>query len=192
MCVSLSLSVCVSLSHILFVSLSLSFSLSLILSVSVSHSLCLSLPLSLSLSFFLSVCLSVSFYFCLPRSLISSSLKGNDDEDDDGSHHDVPVSKGIGYLILGGVLIIAFSGMFIEAVVELAYSLEVSSIMLAFFLAPIASEAPEILESISLSRKGHSQSINIAFSNLIGGTLSKTTLLCGVRQRNREAERQRE
>ena len=44
-----------------------------------------------------------------------------------------------------------------------------------------ASEAPEILESISLSRKGNSQNINIAFSNLVGGTITKTTLLCGVR-----------
>jgi len=51
---------------------------------------------------------------------------------------------------------------------------------LAFFLAPIASEAPEILESISLSRKGNPQSINVAFSNLVGGTLSKTTLLCAI------------
>jgi Ca2+/Na+ antiporter len=57
---------------------------------------------------------------------------------------------------------------------------QVSPTLLAFFLAPIASEAPEILESISLSRKGHPQSINVAFSNLVGGTLSKTTLLCAV------------
>lgn len=55
-----------------------------------------------------------------------------------------------------------------------------SPTLLAFFLAPIASEAPEILESISLSRKGNPQSINVAFSNLVGGTLSKTTLLCAV------------
>jgi len=39
---------------------------------------------------------------------------------------------------------------------------------------------PEILESISLSRKGHRQSINVAVSNLMGGTITKTTLLCGI------------
>jgi Ca2+/Na+ antiporter len=56
----------------------------------------------------------------------------------------------------------------------------VNAILLAFFLAPIASEMPEILESISLSRKGNTQNINIAYSNLVGGTITKTTLLLGV------------
>ena len=55
--------------------------------------------------------------------------------------------------------------------------------VLAFFLAPIASEAPEILESVTLSMRGKTQNINIALSNLIGGTISKTTLLLGVRKK---------
>ena len=58
--------------------------------------------------------------------------------------------------------------------------LDVNPVLLAFFLAPVASEMPEILESISLSRRGRTQSINIAFSNLVGGTMTKTTLLCSV------------
>ncbi len=90
------------------------------------------------------------------------------------------ILKGVLYLVSGGSLIIFFSSPFINAVVEAAALLKVNPILLAFFLAPIASEAPEILESISLSRKGNSQSINIAYSNLIGGTITKTTLLCGV------------
>lgn len=73
-----------------------------------------------------------------------------------------------------------FSSPFIDSVVNAASYLQVNPILLAFFLAPIASEAPEILESISLSRKGNSQNINIAYSNLIGGTITKTSLLCGV------------
>jgi Ca2+/Na+ antiporter len=47
---------------------------------------------------------------------------------------------------------------------------------------------PEILESISLSRKGKIQNINIAVSNLMGGTITKTTLLCGVWFREEEEE----
>jgi len=93
---------------------------------------------------------------------------------------DVPVSKGIGYLVVGGTLIVLCSSPFINCVVSFASYLKVNPILLAFFLAPIASEAPEILESISLSRKGNQQSINIAFSNLIGGTITKTTLLSGI------------
>ena len=39
---------------------------------------------------------------------------------------------------------------------------------------------PEILEAVSLSRRGHVQAINVAFSNLIGGTITKTTLMVGL------------
>jgi len=91
-----------------------------------------------------------------------------------------PLWKGISYLVLGGALIIIFSEPFIEAVVEISEVARVNPILLAFFFAPIASEMPEILESISLSRKGHRQSINVAVSNLVGGTITKTTLLCGI------------
>jgi cation:H+ antiporter len=93
---------------------------------------------------------------------------------------DVSTLKGVGYLITGGVLIVVFSSPFINSVVQAASILDVNPILLAFFLAPVASEAPEILESISLSRKGNSQSINIAYSNLVGGTITKTTLLVGI------------
>eukprot|EP00026_Physarum_polycephalum_P010782 Phypoly_transcript_10962.p1 GENE.Phypoly_transcript_10962~~Phypoly_transcript_10962.p1 ORF type:complete len:346 (+),score=47.27 Phypoly_transcript_10962:200-1237(+) len=93
---------------------------------------------------------------------------------------DVPVYKGVMYLAVGGTFIFAFSKPFIVCVVEAASSLHVNPILLAFFLAPIASEMPEILESVSLARKGNSQNINIAMSNLVGGTMSKTTLLCGI------------
>lgn len=91
-----------------------------------------------------------------------------------------PLWHGIAYLTVGGALIYMFSEPFINAVVQAGHLMEINPIVLAFFFAPIASEAPEILESISLSRKGKIQNINIAFSNLVGGTISKTTLLCGI------------
>jgi len=90
------------------------------------------------------------------------------------------VSKGVAFLVCGGTMILCFSSPFINSVVEIASLWKVNPILLAFFLAPIASEAPEILESISLSRKGNAQSINIAYSNLVGGTVTKTTLLVGI------------
>jgi len=103
-------------------------------------------------------------------------LEGVQDEEE----HDEPIYKGILYLVCGGLLIFACSRPFIFSVVSAASTFKVNPILLAFFLAPIASEMPEILESISLSRKGNMQNINIAFSNLIGGTITKTTLLCGI------------
>jgi cation:H+ antiporter len=93
---------------------------------------------------------------------------------------DVPIYKGILYLAIGGILIFGFSRPFIMCVGKAASALNVNPILLAFFLAPIASEMPEILESVSLARKGNTQNINIAMSNLVGGTMSKTTLLCGI------------
>jgi len=98
-----------------------------------------------------------------------------EEEEEEGS-----AFKGFAFLVAGGSLIILFSSPFIHSVVEVASIWKINPILLAFFLAPVASEAPEILESISLSRKGHIQAINIAYSNLVGGTITKTTLLCGI------------
>jgi len=126
-------------------------------------------------------------FYCM---FLFYSLRHKDEEevkeDEETGHieeeeeEEVSVTKGIMYLVVGAVLIFAFSSPFINSVVAFATHLKVNPILLAFFLAPIASEAPEILESISLSRKGNMQSINVAFSNLIGGTITKTTILCGI------------
>ena len=105
-------------------------------------------------------------------------LVGEPDDDDD--EEEESVLKGALYLLAGGILIVLFSSPFITSVVEVATFWNFSPTLLAFFLAPVASEAPEILESISLSRKGNVQNINIAISNMVGGTITKTTLLCGV------------
>lgn len=113
-----------------------------------------------------------------------SRLPGGDHSDDedesDDEEEDRPVWKGISFLAVGGILIFVFSEPFINAVSSLAVTMDVNPTLLAFFLAPVASEMPEILESISLSRKGNLTNINIAFSNLIGGTITKTTLLMGI------------
>lgn len=109
-------------------------------------------------------------------------INGTDrrDLEEDGDEQEHPTWKGFLYLAIGGFLIYFCSAPFIELVVQVGHALHIHTIVLAFFLAPIASEAPEILESISLSRKGKAQNINIAFSNLVGGTISKTTLFVGV------------
>jgi Ca2+/Na+ antiporter len=101
---------------------------------------------------------------------------------DEFAHDGAPASLayGCGLLLLGALLIVGFSTPFIDAVAATAERFEINSVLLAFFLAPVASEMPEILESVSLSRRGRTVSINIAFSNLVGGTITKTTLLCSV------------
>ncbi|KAG2375107.1 hypothetical protein C9374_010111 [Naegleria lovaniensis] len=105
---------------------------------------------------------------------------GHHEEHEDEEEEEQPTYKGVLYLVVGGVLIYVFSDPFIQSVVLIGKSLGITPLTLAFFFAPIASEAPEILESISLSRQGKLQNINIAFSNLVGGTISKTTLLTGI------------
>jgi len=119
------------------------------------------------------------------RLMPGEPLKDHDIEegipDESSSEKELPpTSKGVAYLVLGGVLIGYFSEPFITAIVEIASQAKVNPILLAFFLAPVASEMPEILESISLSRKGKLQNINIAIANLAGGTITKTTLLSGI------------
>ena len=109
-----------------------------------------------------------------------SSEDEDGDEDDDEEPDDVAVFKAFGMLFVGGLLIFLFSSPFITSVVTIAEQLNMSPTMLAFLLAPVASEAPEILESITLARKGTVGAVNVAYSNLIGGTVTKTTLLTGL------------
>jgi len=128
----------------------------------------------------------IGYYFMFLFYSLRNKAGEASQEDEESGHvdeeieEDVPIRKGVIYLVVGAALIFMFSSPFINSVVAFASHLQVNPILLAFFLAPIASEAPEILESISLSRKGNSQSINIAFSNLIGGTITKTSVLCGI------------
>jgi len=104
----------------------------------------------------------------------------NTGQPEEHEEKEIPIVKGWGFLVIGGFLIFFFSKPFIQSVEYMAEILQVTPILMAFFLAPVASEAPEILESISLSRKGSTQNINIAYSNLVGGTITKTTLLMGI------------
>lgn len=106
--------------------------------------------------------------------------EGKTFNDSESSEAEQSTMKGVLFLVLGGGLIFMFSEIFIVSVVGIATKAQVNPMLLAFFLAPIASEMPEILESISLSRKGKLQNINIAISNLMGGTITKTTLLSGI------------
>eukprot|EP01112_Ceratiomyxa_fruticulosa_P011669 TRINITY_DN318_c0_g1_i1.p1 TRINITY_DN318_c0_g1~~TRINITY_DN318_c0_g1_i1.p1 ORF type:complete len:347 (-),score=52.66 TRINITY_DN318_c0_g1_i1:143-1183(-) len=130
----------------------------------------------------------VIFYLGFIAHSLQSQVPDVEKEDDlevgekheEEDEHEEPTYKGVGYLIVGGVTIFLCSKPFINSVVDAASSLKVNPILLAFFLAPVASEMPEILESISLSRKGNIQNINIAYSNLVGGTITKTTLLTGI------------
>jgi cation:H+ antiporter len=154
----------------------------LILGVSLLNTIAIALT---GFNFLLGVVGVVYYFFFIVYSLSNKlpDLADKENEDLEGAQeeeHDTPMYKGVIYLVVGGVLIFTFSRPFIFAVVSAASTLRVNPILLAFFLAPIASEMPEILESISLSRKGNTQNINIAFSNLIGGTITKTTLLCGI------------
>lgn len=113
-----------------------------------------------------------------------SNVKDHVDSDSESEEEidksSILIGRGIFYLFLGGFLIMIFSEPFIVSISEIAISMKINPTLLAFFLAPVASEMPEILESISLSLKGNSNNINIAISNLIGGTITKTTLLMAV------------
>lgn len=103
-----------------------------------------------------------------------------DDDEDEQEEHEQPLTKGILFLLVGGILIWLFSEPFISVVSQIGADSGISPLVIAFFCGPIASEAPEILEALSLARKGKSQNINIGISNLVGGTMSKTTLLVSL------------
>ena len=111
--------------------------------------------------------------------------KGESDEEEDNheltdDEKRVYLRKGTLYLIVGASLIALFSDGMVDSLSEAAHAVGVNPGVAAFFVAPIASEAPEILGAIGMSYKGRAKLVTIALSNLIGGTVAKVTILLAV------------
>eukprot|EP01133_Synstelium_polycarpum_P013218 gene13218-15529_t len=95
----------------------------------------------------------VAFYLAFIAYSLTNKLPEDEKEDDlevgleeEEEEHEEPLAKGVGLLFLGGSIICFFSKPFIDSIVTMATEMNVNPILLAFFLAPIASEMPEILE----------------------------------------------
>ena len=97
----------------------------------------------------------------------------------EGGHRSA-VYKGTFMLTLGAILIALFSDDLVTGLAKISADAGLDPLVVAFFVAPLASEAPEILGAVAMSRKGSTKMVGIALSNLVGGTVAKVSILLGI------------
>lgn len=87
--------------------------------------------------------------------------------------------KGIIFLIVGAVIIIFISDLFVDAMINLAKFLNVSPVTIAIILGPLASEMPEKITAwVTVIRNGKLAQISV--SNFLGSIVNHNSLLLGT------------
>ncbi len=101
-----------------------------------------------------------------------------------GKKHDVRLPrkrfiKGLGYLLVGGVITIAVAERFVETMISLARYFGISPVTIAIIIGPIASELPEKLTAfITVMRNAKLAEISVA--NFIGSKVNHNSVLLGT------------
>jgi len=117
--------------------------------------------------------------------------KGDDEEDGEDIPEDLlslPFEeqqrsiwfRAIWRMLLGTTLVILFSDPMVDCFTEIGDRIGVRPFYVAFVLAPIASNASEIVASFKYAAKKTTQSINISMATLLGAAIMNNTLVFGV------------
>lgn len=83
-------------------------------------------------------------------------------------------------MILGTILVVLFSDPMIDCFTEIGDRIGIRPFYVAFVLAPIASNASEIVASYKYAMKKTSVSINISMAALLGAAIMNNTLVFSV------------
>jgi len=87
--------------------------------------------------------------------------------------------KGLLYLFVGGIIIIAASEPFVDSMIKFATLIKISPVVIAIILGPLASEMPEkITAYITVLRNGSLAEISIC--NFIGSKVNHNSLLLAL------------
>lgn len=90
------------------------------------------------------------------------------------------VTKAAAYLAGGLGLCAVFSDPLVEALSHLADDLHASPFAVSFCLVPLASNASEVIASLSFVGKKRRRNASLAFSNLYGSATINNTLVLGI------------
>jgi Ca2+/Na+ antiporter len=90
------------------------------------------------------------------------------------------VAKSAAFLAGGLGLCAVFSDPLVEALSHLAEDLNVNPFFIAFALTPLASNASEVLSSLSFVGRKRRRNASLAFANLYGSATINNTLVLGI------------
>jgi Ca2+/Na+ antiporter len=82
-------------------------------------------------------------------------------------------------VFIGTLILFLYADDFIQFTAKAAQRNELNSTLLAFFLAPIAIDLPDIILSWP-SNAGKRDSVTLAISNFVSSAVSKTSLVLGL------------
>ncbi|MFB0545190.1 MAG: sodium:calcium antiporter [Asgard group archaeon] len=85
----------------------------------------------------------------------------------------------LAFLVAGSVILLIAIHPFVEAIDELSEEIGISALFLALVISPFASEMPEKISAIILTKKSM-EGAEIAIANFIGSKVQNNSLLFGV------------
>jgi len=124
-----------------------------------------------------------------------SDKASQDDDDDDEAEEDVPEDladldpeeqqrqiklRSLRQMGLGTILILLFSGPMVNLMGEMALRLHIGKFYVAFVLAPIASNASELVAAYNYAKKRTQKSITTSLSTLVGAGIMNNTFCLGI------------
>lgn len=127
------------------------------------------------------VILLLSFAVVMGWSIFTATRKGRDPLHGEFSEKleepSMTLSKGLFWLIVGLVVLIASSRLLVWGAVEIAVALGVSDLVVGLTVVAIGTSLPELASSIAATRKNEH---DIALGNIIGSNLFNTLCVIGL------------
>jgi len=81
------------------------------------------------------------------------------------------MTRSFGMMLLGATLVLIFSDPMVDVLGEVGFRLGISPFYISFVLAPLASNASELLATYKYSMKKTKKTITISFATLLGGVI---------------------
>jgi len=88
--------------------------------------------------------------------------------------------RAFGKMLLGTVMVIVFSDPMVDLLSELGKRLNVSAFYISFILAPLASNASELVAAMNYAKKRTLKGMTTAFSALQGAAVMNNTFCLGI------------
>lgn len=127
----------------------------------------------------------------------SKDSDADDDDDDDSGDEEEDVPEDLSHLapeeqqrrikwrafvkmFLGSALVLIFSDPTVDVMAEIGYRANISAFYVSFFLAPIASNATELVAAYNYAKKRTMKSMTTSLSSLLGAGVMNNTFCLGI------------
>eukprot|EP00301_Raphidiophrys_heterophryoidea_P013254 c20623_g1_i1.p1 GENE.c20623_g1_i1~~c20623_g1_i1.p1 ORF type:complete len:397 (-),score=106.57 c20623_g1_i1:229-1383(-) len=97
-----------------------------------------------------------------------------------GDSETAPSGKGMLFVAIGLLIFALFADDLVDSLILYGQDHHVRTLLLAFFITPLVTATPELLDCFSLSLHGKREVLNTTLANMITSVICKTTLIVGI------------